>query len=164
LRTFRAQVQTVDSAQQIMNNTSSLQEWIAQQEDWQREHMVALLFGAFSAITLLLAGVGLYSVVSYTVGQRTNEFALRLALGAQRGDVLLQVLLSIAAVVGVGVAAGLGMYLLVQRIVAQWAYAPNDPIVLVLVTPLLVCIAILACYLPARRAMSLDPMKALRHE
>ncbi|HEX3154409.1 MAG TPA: ABC transporter permease [Candidatus Angelobacter sp.] len=164
LRTFRAQVQTVDSEQQITNNTSSLQEWIAQQDDWQREHMVALLFGAFSVITLLLAGVGLYSVVSYTVAQRTNEFALRMALGAQRSDVLLQVLLSTVAVVGIGVAAGLGMYLLVQRIVAQWAYAPNDPIVLVLVTPPLVCIAILACYLPARRAMSLDPMKALRHE
>lgn len=165
LRTFRTQVQAVDSEQQIMNNTSSLEEWITQEDDWQREHMVALLFGAFSVITLLLAGVGLYSVVSYTVAQRTNEFALRMALGAQRGDVLFNVLFSTVRVVAVGVAAGFGLYMLVKRIVAQWAYAPaNDPLVLVLVTPILVFIAILACYLPARRAMSLDPMSALRHE
>jgi predicted permease len=165
LRTFRAQVQAVDSEQQIMRDTSSLEEWIARQDDWQREHMVALLFGAFSLITLVLAGVGLYSVVSYTVAQRTNEFAIRMALGAQRGDVLSNVLLSTAGVVGIGVAAGVGLYMLVDRLVAQWAYAPSrDPLVLVVVTPLLACVATLACYVPARRAMSLDPMNALRHE
>jgi predicted permease len=165
LRTFRAQVQAVDSEQQILKNTNSLEEWITQQEDWQREHMVALMFGAFSLITLILAGVGLYSVVSYTVAQRTNEFAIRMALGAQRGDVLANVLLSTTGVVGVGVAAGIGLYMLVDRLVAQWAYAPSrDPLILVLVTPLLVCIAAVACFVPARRAMSLDPMKALRHE
>jgi predicted permease len=165
LRTFRAQVQAVDPEQQIMKNTSSLEEWIAQQDDWQREHMVALLFGAFSLITLLLAGVGLYSVVSYAVAQRTNEFAIRMALGAQRADVLLNVLLSTTGVVGVGVAAGIGLYMLVDRLVARWAYAASrDPLILVLVVPLLVCVATLACLVPARRAMSLDPIKALRHE
>jgi ABC-type antimicrobial peptide transport system permease subunit len=126
--------------------------------------MVAILFGAFSVITLVLAGVGLYSVVSYTVAQRTSEFALRMALGAQRGDVLLNVVLSTVRIVAVGVAAGIGLYLLVNRAVAQWAYAPSNPLILVLVTPLLVCVASLACYLPARRAMSLDPIRALRHE
>ncbi len=165
LRTFRAQVQAVDPEQQIMKNTSSLEEWIAQQDDWQREHMVALLFGAFSLVTLVLAGVGLYSVVSYAVAQRTNEFAIRMALGAQRADVLLNVLLSTTGVVGIGVAAGIGLYMLVDRLVAQWAYAPaRDPLILVLVVPLLVCVATLACLVPARRAMSLDPIKALRHE
>jgi len=165
LRTFRAQVKAVDSEQQVMRNTSSLEEWIAQQDDWQREHLVAGLFGAFSMITLLLAGVGLYSVVSYTVAQRTNEFAVRMALGAQRSDVLLSVLLSTVSVVAMGVAAGSGLYLLVNRVVARWAYAPaKDPLILLLVTPVLVGVAVLACYLPARRAMSLDPIKALRHE
>jgi predicted permease len=165
LRTFRAQVQAVDPEQQIMNNTSSLEEWIAQGDDWQREHLVAILFGGFSVITLVLAGIGLYSVVSYTVAQRTSEFALRMALGAQRSDVLINVVLSTVRVVAAGVAVGVGLYLVVNRAVAHWAYAPsNNPWILVLVTPLLACVAGVACYLPARRAMSLDPMNALRHE
>lgn len=165
LRTFREQVHAVDSEQQIMRNATSLEDWIAQEEDWQREHMVAILFGAFAVITLVLAAVGLYSVVSYTVAQRTNEFAIRMALGAQRGDVLLSVLLSTIGVVGAGAAAGTGLYMLVNRLVAQWAYAPaDDPLSLALVVPLLLCVAALACFMPARRAMSLDPMNALRCE
>lgn len=165
LRTFRAQVQAVDSEQQIMRGTSSLEESIAQQDDWQREHTVAILFGAFSLIALVLAGVGLYSVVSYTVAQRTQEFALRMALGAQRGDVLLNLLFSIMSVVAAGVVAGIGIYLPLKRIVAQLANASgSNSLVFFLVVPLLLCVAIVACYVPARRAMSLDPMTALRHE
>lgn len=165
LRTFRAQVQAVDSEQQIMRDANSLEEWITEELDWQREHMVAVLFGAFSVITLLLAGLGLYSAVSYTVAQRTSEFALRMALGAQRIDVLFNVLLSTVGVVAAGVAAGAGLYVLLRRVISQLASAPaEDPWILVLVTPLLVCVATLACYLPARRAMSVDPMTALRYE
>jgi predicted permease len=165
MRAFRAQVQAVDSEQQIMKDSLSLEQLIREQYEWQREHMVAILFGAFSVITLLMAGLGLYSVVSYTVAQRTSEFALRMALGAQRGDVLINVLLSTIGVVAAGVTAGAGLYLLVKRIVAQWAYAPaDDPMILLLVTPVLVVVAALACYVPARRAMSLDPMTALRYE
>jgi hypothetical protein len=165
MRTFRAQVQTVDSEQQVMNGTVSLEEWITTQPDWQREHMVALLFGAFSVITLALAALGLYSVVSYTVAQRTSEFALRLALGAQRSDVLRNAMLSTIAVVGAGVAAGTALYLLVNRIVARWSYAATDDRMgLVLVVPVLVAVAVVACYLPARRAMALDPVSALRYE
>jgi ABC-type antimicrobial peptide transport system permease subunit len=165
LHTLRAQVQSVDSEQQVMRNTESLEQRITDTDDWQREHMVALLFGAFSGITLLLAGVGLYSVVAYSVAQRTSEFALRMALGAQRGDVLLNVFLSIAGVVIVGVAAGIMLQLAVSRIVAQWAYANgSDPLVIALVTPLLAMVAVVACYVPARRAMALDPVQALRYE
>src|SRR5262249_39852447 len=165
LRTFRAQVRSVDPEQQVMNGTISLEEWIEQEMDWQREHMVALLFGAFSAITLALAALGLYSVVSYTVAQRTSEFALRMALGAQRSDVLRNAMLSTIAVVGAGVAAGTALYLLVNRIVARWSYAAaDDRMGLALVVPVLVAVAIVACYLPARRAMALDPVSALRYE
>lgn len=165
LRTFRAQVQAVDPEQQVMKGTSSLEQWISDEPDWQREHTVAFLFGAFAVITLVLAGVGLYSVVTYTVAQRTNEFALRMALGAQRTDVLMNVLISTVSVVAVGVAAGTGLYMFVRRVIAQWSNAPADDLsVLLLVTPLLLCVAILACYLPARRAMSVDPMSALRYE
>jgi ABC-type antimicrobial peptide transport system permease subunit len=88
-----------------------------------------------------------------------------LALGAQRSDVLINLVLSTVRVVSAGVAAGVGLYLLVNRAVAHWAYAPSsNPWALLLVAPLLMCVAGLACYLPARRAMSLDPMQALRHE
>ena len=165
LRTLRAQVQAVDSEQQITKNTISLEEGIEQEPDWQREHTVAVLFGAFSLITLVLAGVGLYSAVSYTVAQRTNEFALRMALGAQRADVLFNVVGSTIQVVAAGLVSGIGLYLIVNRAVGQWATTPaNDPFIFLLVAPLLMCVASVACYLPARRAMSLDPMSALRHE
>jgi ABC-type antimicrobial peptide transport system permease subunit len=99
------------------------------------------------------------------VAQRTNEFALRMALGAQRHNVLFNVVLSTIQVVAAGIAVGIGLYVLVNRAVAQWAFAPaNDPSIFLLVGPLLLCVASVACYLPARRAMSLDPMSALRHE
>ena len=165
LRTFRQQVQAVDSEQQIMKGTGSLEQWITDDLDWQREHMVAVLFGAFALITLFLAGLGLYSVVSYTVAQRTNEFALRMALGAQRADVLLNVVLSTVGVIAAGIAAGIALYMLVDRVVVQWASAlAGDWMVLFLVTPLLLLVAAVACFVPARRAMTVDPMTALRYE
>ena len=165
LRTFRQQIQTVDSEQQIRKGASNLEQFITDDLDWQREHMVAILFGAFSVITLFLAGLGLYSVVSYTVAQRTSEFALRMALGAQRADVLLNVILSTVGVIFAGIAAGIGVYMLVNRVVVQLANAPSrDWMVLFLVTPLLLLVAAVACYVPARRAMSVDPVTALRYE
>lgn len=166
LRLFRIQAQAVDADQQFAGeDTQTLEDFIADENAWQAEHLVAILFSAFALITLLLAAAGLYSVVSYSVAQRTSEFALRMALGAQRADVLLSVFLSTIRIVVVGLAAGMVLSLILKRVVAQWAYAiPSAPLIFFFMTPLLIGVATLAAFFPARRAMSVDPIKALRYE
>jgi predicted permease len=132
-----------------------------------------ILLGAFAALALLLASVGLYGVISYLVGQRTQEMAIRMALGADRSDVLRWVLRRGAALAAIGVATGTLAALLVTRIIAGISIAkssiiygvhPWDPITLVGVVALLMFVALLASYIPARRAASVDPMQALRSE
>ena len=119
----------------------------------------------FAALALSLAAVGLYSVVSYTVAQRTNEFGIRMALGADRLHVLRMVFLSTAGSVCVGVAMGLVLSLAMRRLVAQWAEGSSINVpVLAAVSVLLFAVAIVACAIPARRASVIDPMQALRAE
>jgi ABC-type antimicrobial peptide transport system permease subunit len=109
------------------------------------------------------SAVGLYSVVSYTVAQRTNEFGIRMALGAGRGHVLRIVFASTLASVGGGVLCGLALTLGLNKIVAQWADGnAHDPIVLLVGTLLLGLVAGIACAIPAQRAYRVDPMTALR--
>jgi predicted permease len=126
------------------------------------------VLAAFAGMAVLLAMIGVYGVLSYFVNQRTREMGIRLALGAQRGDVLRMVakvgfkLSSMGVVIGIGVALGL------NRFIAQhfWIYhvKSTDPLTYAAVTLVLVSIALLACYLPARRATNVDPMTALRHD
>ncbi len=132
-----------------------------------------ILLGAFAALALLLASVGLYGVISYLVGQRTQEMAIRMALGADRGKVLRWVMQRGATLAGIGVAVGTVAALLVTRLMAGISLAkssmiygvhPWDPLTMVGVIALLLCVALLACYVPARRAASVDPMQALRSE
>jgi predicted permease len=148
----------------VLSNDHTLQWWI-ETEAWGRERFVAALFGAFAALALALAATGLYGVVSYAVSQRTREFGLRMAVGAQRSDVVRLVLKSAAVTVAVGAGVGLLLSVALSRIVASWAGGSSrDPLVLLAVSLVLLAVASLACILPARRAASIEPMKALRTE
>jgi len=159
------QVNSLDPDQQINGNVDVLETWITNQLEWQQEHMVAWLFGAFAILALALAAVGLYSVVSYTVVQRTNEFGIRMALGAQRGHVLKIVFASTVVSVGSGIAAGLVLTLALHKVLTHWAEGSSrDPWSLLAATLLLSLVAAIACTLPARRAAKIDPMEALRYE
>ena len=106
LNAIRRALATVNPDQQAARVVSDLDKWISDQPEWQQEHLVAWLFSAFAVLALSLSAVGLYSVVSYTVTQRTNEFGIRVALGAQRGHVLQIVFASTVVSVGSGVLVG----------------------------------------------------------
>jgi predicted permease len=161
----RRTIHTVDADQQAAGRPRSLEEWITGQREWSQQHLVAMMFGAFSALALSLAAVGLYSVVSYTVAQRTNEFGIRMALGAERVDVLRMVFLSTASSVGSGVVLGIIFSLAMRRIIATWGVGSAiNFMVLVVVSLVLFVVAFIACAVPARRASNISPMQALRYE
>ena len=131
-----------------------------------RERAVARLTGFFSLLALLLAAVGLYGVMSYSVARRTGEIGLRMALGAPRGRVLGLVMRETAWLIGAGVAAGLAAALATTRLAASQLFGLGaaDPATLVAATLAMVMVALAAGFLPARRAADTDPMAALRHE
>jgi predicted permease len=159
------QVNSLNAGQQISGHVEDLEHWITDQQEYEQEHLVAWLFGAFAMLALALAAVGLYSVVSYSVVQRTKEFGIRMALGAPQIHVWRIVFSSVAISVTSGLVGGMLLALALNRLLAQWAEGSSrDPLVLVAVTVVLVLVAALACSLPARRASQVDPMTALRFE
>jgi len=165
LHDFRAQIIQVDPDQQIIRQARDLEGWITHEDDYAQQQLVARLFGIFSVIALLLAAVGLYSVVSYGVATRTNEFGIRMVLGARAGDVFRIVLSSTAINVGAGLLVGLVLSIAFDKLATKWAsQTSRDPLLLSAVTALLMLSAVAACLLPARRAASVDPMEALRHD
>jgi putative ABC transport system permease protein len=124
------------------------------------------LFIAFAAVALLLGIIGVYGVLSFLVAQRTREIGLRIALGAQRGDVLYLIMKEGAKFSLAGIAVGLIGALLVTRLMSSELYgvSPFDPLTYVGVAVVMAAVTLLACYIPTRRAMRVDPMVALRYE
>jgi predicted permease len=165
LHAIGRQVSSVDADQQISGQINDLEHWIQNEQEWQQEHLVAWLFGAFALLALALAATGLYSVVSFSVEQRTNEFGIRMALGAQPGDVLRTVFHSAVVSVGGGLAAGVLLTVALNSVLAHWAEGSSrEFLVLVGATALLSFVGVLACAAPALRASAVDPMTALRYE
>ena len=165
LHDVRQEIATIDPDQQIAGNVRDLQGWIQNEPEFQRGRLISILFGAFSILGLTLAAVGLYSVVSYTVVQRTSELGIRVALGARRRDVLRLVGLSAGTSVGLGIVAGLALSFGANRLITRWVESgTRDPIMILAISGLLVLVAVFACLVPARRALAIDPMTALRCE
>jgi ABC-type antimicrobial peptide transport system permease subunit len=125
-----------------------------------------ILLGVFAGLAVVLACVGIYGVVSYLVGERTHEIGLRVALGAQRSDVMRLVLGEGAKMALAGVVAGLAAAFGLTRLMANQLFGvtPHDPLTYAAVAVLLMLVALFACYVPARRAVRLDPLAALRCE
>jgi predicted permease len=165
LHAVRAKVNAIDHDQQTGNDVRDLEHWISRTPEYARGQLVAWLFGAFAALALALAAVGLFSVVSYSAVQRTNEFGIRIALGADRGHVLGLVFRSTVMSVGGGILAGIALTLALNKVMASWAAeSSRDPLLLFGATCVLSLVATLACAIPAWRAAGIDPMKAIRYE
>ena len=131
-----------------------------------QERMLALLSGFFGALALLLAMVGLYGTLSYLVAQRQTEFGIRMALGAEPASILRLVMRNVIAVLAVGVVAGIGISLAATRVLQQLLFGlgPRDAVTMIAAVAVLSVVALIAGYLPARRATKVNPMVALRNE
>src|SRR5208282_2795879 len=155
---------TTMNGQQFIYNVRTFDEIISKSLAAQRFSMI--LLGAFAALALLLASVGIYGVISYVVGQRTHEIGIRMALGAERIHILRLILGSGGILALAGVGLGLASALGLTRLMASLLYGvrSTDPLTFAGVAMLLIFVALAACYIPARRASRVDPMVALRHE
>ncbi|MBZ5649262.1 MAG: ABC transporter permease [Acidobacteriia bacterium] len=165
LHGVRKEIAAVNPDQQIDSDVQDLEGWIRREPEFAISRLISILFAAFSGLALALAGVGLYSVVSYSVVQRTGEFGIRMALGAQRADVLRIVVWSAGASVAIGLAAGLALSFGLGSMITRWVQnGVHDPLMVLAVSLLVIIVAALACLVPSLRALAVDPMTALRCE
>ena len=160
---IRRIVQAIDPTQPLFD-VELLESRVSQSLAERRER--AAVLGTFAALALLIAVVGIYGVMSYSVTRRTHEIGIRMALGARRSDVLRMVVASGLRMAAFGMAMGLAGALFITRILKTFLYGigPTDGTTFFLVSAILGAAALLASYLPARRAASVDPMSALRQE
>jgi ABC-type antimicrobial peptide transport system permease subunit len=152
------------SSQQVVFGGQTMNEIIANSLAARRFSMT--LLGIFAGLALLLASVGIYGVVSYVAGQRTQEIGVRIAMGAQRSEVLRMVLAQGAAMAAFGLVIGLVAALALTRLMATMLFAISaaDPLTYLCVVALLFVVSMAACWMPARRASRLNPVDALRYE
>jgi len=159
----REAVRNVESNLPVSNIKTQIEQ---SDETLRAERLFARLLGFFGALAILLAGIGLYGVLAYAVAQRTQEIGVRVALGAQTGDVLRLVISQGMFLALLGVIAGLGGAFGLTRLMQTLLYgvSPTDPLTFALIAVLLLLVALLACWIPARRATKVDPLVALRAE
>ena len=164
LHSIRAAIASVAPEQQVASGSYTLNEAVERDAQYSRQRLFSILFGVFSAMALALALVGIFSVVAYSVAQRTTEFGVRLALGAPRAHVL-WVAARIALVsTGIGVTVGLALDTFLGAILASWMHAAFAATGLISAAGLLIVSALIACALPATRATTVPPAEALRYE
>ncbi len=159
----RRELQALDKDQPIFNVLTMDQVFVISMAP---QRLSSFMFGGFALIALLIAAVGIYAVVAYTVAQRTHEIGIRMALGAQRGDILSLVVGQGMKLIAFGIGAGLLASLAVTRLMASILYgvSSTDFVTFAAISVLLAGVAAVACYVPARRAAKVDPMEALRYE
>jgi putative ABC transport system permease protein len=152
------------NAENVVYDAKPMEEIVSDSMAGQRFSMI--LLSVFAMIALLLSSIGIYGVLSYVVAQRTREIGIRIALGAQRSVVMRLMLGEGMRMALVGVAIGVALALGLTRLMTSQLYAVSatDPITFTGVAVILIGVALFACYIPARRAMRVDPMVALRYE
>jgi putative ABC transport system permease protein len=163
ISSIRDQIWAVDKDLAV-DNPRTMNSILAQSVASQRFSM--MLLTVFAVIAMVLAMVGVYSVLSYTVAQRSHELGLRMALGAQSRDVMTLVLMHGMKLTLIGTAIGLGSAIALTRLMKSLLFeiGATDPVTFAVVTVLLMGVGLVACLIPARRATRVDPMVALRYE
>jgi ABC-type antimicrobial peptide transport system permease subunit len=159
----RLQIHALDPAMAVFNE-ETMEEHV--RTAFFLPHLAAALFGVFGAIGLVLATVGLYGVMSYAVSRRTREIGIRMAMGARPGTVERLVLRQGFLLTLIAVGLGWPAAWMLAKLASRFLYGiqPHDIVTFVLVPPFLIAVSAIACWIPARRAASIDPMQALRTE